>query len=271
MPRTGIPLCGMPAASSCSCSRRSYGWAVPYRSAIRPRRTPSRIQSVTWRMAVRTSSSGSLTLTIAEATGRSTPVLSTVTPTRARASNTCRSAPSSPVTATLTMTAWCWVSVRSSSAPAGERSCSRCTTTGPTVAPSDTTAVAARTRSCSSYQADASSARTCWATLTTSAARALHAATASNDGSVSAASSRVEATRASSVAGCSATGANTPGSTARTARTAWASTRVDTGLRPAAASDAAPSRSASRDSVRKVTFATPPGRPASARRVDTAA
>ena len=69
MARTGAPLCGISAASSCSCSRRAYGSGVPYSRAMRPSRTPSRAQSVTWRTAARTSSSGSLTLTIRAAVG----------------------------------------------------------------------------------------------------------------------------------------------------------------------------------------------------------
>ena len=113
--------------------------------------------------------------------------------------------------------------------------------------------------------------RTWRATRTTAAARALQAARSLSATSVSPASSRVDATRASSVAGWSATEENTPGSVARTERTAWASTGVDTGRRPAAASAAAPSRSARRKRVRKVTLAAPPGRPARARRVETAA
>ena len=53
-------------------------------------------------------------------------------------------------------------------------------------------------------------------------------------------------TSADSVAGCSATGANSPGSAASSARIAAASTGVDTGRLPAPASVAAPSSSASR-------------------------
>ena len=53
-------------------------------------------------------------------------------------------------------------------------------------------------------------------------------------------------TSEASVAGCSATGANIPGASASTARTAAASTGVDTGRRCAPASRGAPSSSASR-------------------------
>ena len=80
------------------------------------------------------------------------------------------------------------------------------------------------------------------------------------------------------MAGWVATAANSPGSEVSTARTAAVSTGVDTGLRPEAASDDDPSRSAKRYGVRKLTPIRPtpdpphtgPRRPdASSRRADT--
>ena len=59
------------------------------------------------------------------------------------------------------------------------------------------------------------------------------------------------------MAGCSATGANSPGSAASSARIAAASTGVDTGRRPLPASVAAPRSSANRKVVRNVTAASP--------------
>ena len=90
-------------------------------------------------------------------------------------------------------------------------------------------------------------------------------------------SSRCTAASASSVAGCSATGANNPGASASAPRTAAATTGVDTGRRPAAASTGAASNSANRYTVRNVTPTTPeprdvigPNSPdASSRRVAT--
>ena len=70
--RTGLPFSGMPAAVSCSCTSRAYWSALPYTTAIRPRRTPSCVHCTTNRTAARTSSSGSLALRILAAQGDST-------------------------------------------------------------------------------------------------------------------------------------------------------------------------------------------------------
>ena len=79
----------------------------------------------------------------------------------------------------------------------------------------------------------------------TSLARLDVRATASSGGERSR-SSRQARTGADSVAGCSATGPNRPGSAASSARIAAASTGVDTGRRPAAASTGAARSSARR-------------------------
>ncbi len=112
-------------------------------------------------------------------------------------------------------------------------------------------------RSCSSYQPGSNRALVARCSRTTSAARGLVAAMAFKPLADTSRSSRYDATRAVSVAGCVATGANRPGSACSEARKAAAITGVDTGRRPAAASDGAPNISASRYGVTNVTATSP--------------
>ena len=102
--RTAAPLWVMPAASSCSCTRRAYGSGAPYRIAIRSSGTPSRTASITRRTTARTSSSGSDADTTRVAAGSATPTSGTVTPIRASASRTGASARSHPVSPATTVT-----------------------------------------------------------------------------------------------------------------------------------------------------------------------
>ena len=128
-----------------------------------------------------------------------------------------------------------------------------------------TASTAARTRSCSLLNLGRSRSLTARCTRTTSAVRGDVAARRSSP--VGPTSDRVRCARTSerSVAGWEATPPKCPGSSASTARTAPASTGVERGRRPEAATAAAPRSSASRYGVRKVTAAIPPAWP-SARR-----
>ena len=211
---------------------------------MRSRGTPARTASTTRRTTARTSSSGSDadTTRVAHRRGdRRSRRRAARGRGGASAVRTGASARASPLTPATTVTGTRVASTRSSAAAGVDSSCGRWTTTAPRSVEQRHARPRPRRRRRPSGRArrttrPASDARARRLMRTTSAARGPVRASASSAASSRVASSRCAATSAASVAGCSATGRKRPGASASTARTAAASTGVDTGRRCAAAS-----------------------------------
>ncbi len=226
--------------------------------------TPSRIASTTPRTTARTSSSASEVEHTAVPCGGAIAgaVASSAPPIRDTPATTSASAFATPDRPAITVTSSRPASAPRRRASGADTRCGRCTTIAPSSptsgAPPATTTPASRMRSCSSYQAGASWAFTSRWIRTTSEARRLCPARRSSAAASRSASSRCAPTNASSVAGWAATGANNaPGFVASTRRIAAATTAVETGRRPEAASRGAASSSASWKPVRNATPITP--------------
>ena len=277
-----MPFQGSRAAVRCSVSSRPYGARGAWTMAIRSNAIPASAAATTRRRAVRTSSSSSAATTsstegsaivgavvVAAAPGGESGAASR----SSRSSNRGTGASARPVTPTITVTGACAATACSSRAAELETSWGRWTTSGPSSAaasPLRASAAAVSIRSVSSCQRASSRWVTRSSIATTAAARASLWARRWRWRSSRSRSSRWTRRSASTVDGWSATGPNRPGSSARAARNAVATTGEDTGTRPDRARVGPASSSARRY---KVTNATPitPWRRASARRAATPA